>query len=79
VRKKQETGEDCVMRSFIIFSSPNIVKVIKSRRMRWAWHLALMVKIKIILFFFGKSEDMRLLGRHRLRYNFARTLLHVVT
>jgi hypothetical protein len=25
-----------------LFSSPNIVRVIKSRRMRWAWHVARM-------------------------------------
>ena len=25
-----------------LYSSPNIVRVIKSRRMRWAWHVARM-------------------------------------
>jgi len=25
-----------------LYSSPNIVRVIKSRRMRWAWHMARM-------------------------------------
>jgi len=27
-----------------LYSSPNIVRVIKSRRMRWAGHVALMVE-----------------------------------
>jgi len=27
-----------------LYSSPNIVRVIKSRRMRWAWHVARMNK-----------------------------------
>jgi hypothetical protein len=29
-----------IMRSFTIFSSPNIVRMTTSRRMRWAWHVA---------------------------------------
>jgi hypothetical protein len=31
-----------------LYSSPNIVSVIKSRRMRWAGHVARMVKGKIV-------------------------------
>jgi hypothetical protein len=27
-----------------LYSSPNIIRVIKSRRMRWAWHVACMGK-----------------------------------
>jgi hypothetical protein len=27
-----------------LYSSPNIVRVIKSRRMRWAWHVAHMAE-----------------------------------
>jgi hypothetical protein len=39
-RKCQEIGEDCIMRSFInVYASPDI-RVIKSRRMRWAVHIA---------------------------------------
>jgi hypothetical protein len=29
-----------------LYSSPNIVRVIKSRRMRWAGHVALMVRMR---------------------------------
>jgi hypothetical protein len=34
------SGEDCTLRSFVLYSSPNIIRVIKSRRMRWAGHVA---------------------------------------
>jgi hypothetical protein len=37
--KRQESGENCIMRSFI---TPNIIRMIKSRRMRWAGYVALM-------------------------------------
>ena len=33
-------GEDFTMRNFILGRSPNIVKVIKSRRLRWTGHVA---------------------------------------
>jgi hypothetical protein len=34
--KEQWNGEDYIMRSFYdLYSSPNIILVIKSRRMRW--------------------------------------------
>ena len=36
--KKQGSGENYIMRSLMI--SPNIVWVIKSRRMRWVGHVA---------------------------------------
>jgi hypothetical protein len=32
-RKWRETGEDCIMRGFITCFTPNIKRVIKSRRM----------------------------------------------
>jgi hypothetical protein len=35
-RKWQEAGEDCTMRN--LYTSPNIIRVIKSRIMRWAGH-----------------------------------------
>jgi hypothetical protein len=35
--RQQGSGESCVMRSFNdLWSSPNIVNLIKSRRMKWA-------------------------------------------
>jgi hypothetical protein len=40
----REDREDCIMRSFIrnLNSSPSIIKVNKSRRMRWARYAARM-------------------------------------
>jgi hypothetical protein len=37
-------GENCIMMNFTFVFSPNIVTVIKSRRMRWAGHVARMGK-----------------------------------
>ena len=52
-----------------LYSSPNIVRVIKSRRMRWAGHVARIGKerrvYKILL---GKSERKRPLWRPRRRW-----------
>jgi hypothetical protein len=41
-RKWQKAGEDCKMRSFITCPSPNIIRVIKPRKMRWAGHVTRM-------------------------------------
>jgi hypothetical protein len=52
-----------------LYSSPNIVRVIKSRRMRWAGHVARMGEgrgvYKVLV---GRPEDKRPLGRRRLRW-----------
>jgi hypothetical protein len=48
-----------------LYSSPNIVTVIKSRRMRWAGHVARMGEIII---FIGKRDGRDQLGRHRRRW-----------
>ena len=51
-----------------LYSSPNIVRVIKSRRMRWAGHVARMGEERgVYRVFVGKPEGKRLLGRLRLR------------
>ena len=51
-----------------LYSSPNIVQVIKWRRMRWAGHVARMDEetgaYRILV---GKPEGKRPLGRHRRR------------
>jgi len=50
-------------------SSPNIVRVIKSRRMRWAGHVARMGKERgAYRFLLGKPEGRRPLGRRRRRW-----------
>jgi hypothetical protein len=38
--KSQDVGENCIMRSFITCASPSIIRMNKSRRMRWAGHVA---------------------------------------
>jgi hypothetical protein len=52
-----------------LYSSPNIVQVIKSRRMRWAGHVARMEEgrgvHKVLV---GKPEGKRPLGRPRRRW-----------
>ena len=52
-----------------LYSSPNIVRVIKSRRMRWAGHVACMGEERegysVLV---GKPEGKRPLGRPRCRW-----------
>jgi hypothetical protein len=52
-----------------IYSSPNIVRVIKSRRMRWAGHVARMGEgIGAYRILVGRREGRRPLGRPRRRW-----------
>ena len=52
-----------------LYSSPNIVRVIKSRRMRWAGHVARMGEgIEVYRVLVGKPEGKRPLGRPRHRW-----------
>jgi hypothetical protein len=52
-----------------LYSSPNIVRVIKSRRMRWAGHVARMRTGERCLQGFGwEAEGKRPLGRPRRRW-----------
>jgi len=49
-----------------LYSSPNIVRVIKLRRMRWAGHVALMGEgIGVYRVLVGRPEGKRSLGRLR--------------
>ena len=48
-----------------MYSSPNIVRVIKSRKMRWAGHVAHMGAERFLL---GKPEGRIPLGRPRRRW-----------
>ena len=51
-----------------LYSSPNIVRVIKSRRMRWAEHVARMGEGReVYRVLVGKPEGKRPLGRPRRR------------
>jgi len=52
-----------------LYSSPNIVQVIKSRRMEWAGHVARMgEKRGVYRVLVGKPEGRRPLGRPRRRW-----------
>ena len=52
-----------------LYSSPNIVRVIKSQRMRWAGHVARMGERKgIYRVLVGEPEGKRPLGRPRHRW-----------
>jgi hypothetical protein len=51
-----------------LYSSPNIIRVIKSKRMRWVGHVACMGKgIDIYRVLVGRPEDKRPLRRPRCR------------
>jgi hypothetical protein len=52
-----------------LYSSPNIVRVIKSRRMRWVGHVARMGEGRYAYrVLFGRFEGKRQLGRSRRRW-----------
>jgi hypothetical protein len=48
-----------------LYCSPSIITMIKSRRMRWAGHVARMEENRILV---GKPEGKRPLGRPRRRW-----------
>jgi hypothetical protein len=52
-----------------LYSSPNIIRLIKSRRMRWAGHVVRMGEMRnAYRILVGKSEGKRPLGRPRRRW-----------
>jgi len=52
-----------------LYYSPNIIRVTKSRRMRWEGHVARMGERRgIYRVLVGKPEGKRPLGRHRRRW-----------
>jgi hypothetical protein len=52
-----------------LYSLPNIVRVVKSRRMRWAWHVARMGEDRgVYRVLVGKPERKRPLRRPRRRW-----------
>jgi hypothetical protein len=51
-----------------LYSSSNIVRVIKSRRMRWAGHVARMEGRGVYRVLVGRSKGKRPLGRPRRRW-----------
>jgi hypothetical protein len=58
-----------MMKLHSLYSSPNIFRVIKSRRMRWAGHVARMGKGRgVYRVLVGRPEFKRPLGRPRRRW-----------
>jgi hypothetical protein len=52
-----------------LYSSQSIIRIIKSRRMRWAAHVARMEdKRNVYRLLVGKPEGKRLLGRSRRKW-----------
>jgi len=51
-----------------LYTSPNIVRVIKSRRMRWAGYVARMVRSGGVYGIGGEAEGREPLGRPRCRW-----------
>ena len=52
-----------------LYSLPSIVRVVKSRRMRWAWHVARMGEGRVVhRVLVGKPEGKIPLGRPRRRW-----------
>jgi hypothetical protein len=63
-----------------LYSSPSIIRIIKSRRMRWARHVARMgEKRNVYRLVVGKPQGKRPLGRPRRRwiYNIKKDLLEI--
>jgi hypothetical protein len=47
-----------------LYASPNIIRVIKSRNLRWVWHVAYMTEmIYVYKFFVAKPEGKKSSGR----------------
>jgi hypothetical protein len=71
-KRDEVTGEWRILHKkelYALYSSQNIIRVIKSRRLRWAGHVARMGerrgKYRALV---GKSEGRRPLGRPRRRW-----------
>ena len=71
-KRDEVTGEWRKLRNEelkVLYSSPNIVRVIKSRRMRWVGHVARMEEGRgVYRVLVGKPEGKRPLGRPRRRW-----------
>jgi hypothetical protein len=70
--REQGSGENYITRRFNdLYSSLNIVRVIKSRRMRWVGHVARMGERRgVYRVLVGKPKGKRPLGRPRLGWEY---------
>jgi hypothetical protein len=67
--RKMDRGGNCITMNFITCSSPNIVRVIKTRRMMWAGQVTCMGDGRgVYRVLFGRLESKRPLGRPRQRW-----------
>jgi hypothetical protein len=70
--KREEDGSWRKLHNYELHSlnsSPNVVRVIKWRRMRWAGHVARIGEGRgVYRVLVGRPEGKRLLGRHRHRW-----------
>jgi len=71
-RRDEVTGEWRRLHNEVLrdlYSLPNIVRVVKSRRMRWAGHVVRMGEGRVVhRVLLGKPAGKRPLGRPRLRW-----------
>jgi hypothetical protein len=70
-KRDEVTGEWIKLRNEELrdlYSSPSIIRIIKSRRMRLAGHVARMVKRNAYRLLVGEPEGKRPLGRQRGRW-----------
>jgi hypothetical protein len=51
-----------------LYSSPSIIRIVKSRRMRWAGHVARMGRRGTLIDYWWESQGKRPLGRPRRRW-----------
>ena len=66
---KGEWRKECIEELNDLYCSHNIIRVIKSRRMRWAGHVASMgERIGVYRVLVGKPEGKRPFGRPRCRW-----------
>ena len=69
VTTERHIPEDCVRLFLGVYSLPNIVRVVKSRRMRWAGHVARVGEDRgVHRVLVGKPQGKRPLGRPRRRW-----------
>jgi acyl-coenzyme A synthetase/AMP-(fatty) acid ligase len=54
---------------YVFYTSPNFIRVIKSRRLRWAGHVARMGRVEVRTgFWWGEPDGRRLLERPKRRW-----------